>query len=93
MEGANAMLAQRMDFFGKRHRHPPVTTGSVYRRVASPNNTVETAQVLSIVKDVLGIAHVRFHMSIRQGHTDFVDEVRILNLETFASMYSERVEA
>lgn len=86
------MLAQSIDFFGRRHRRQPVTAGSVYRRVPSPN-TIETARVLSIGTDVLGIAHVRFHVNIRQGHMDFVDEVRILNLDTFAQTYSERVEA
>lgn len=85
------MLAQRLDIFSRRHR-TPVQTGSTYCR-RQPDSTVETAQVLSIGKDEMGIDHVRFHVQIQRGHFAFVDEERILSLQSFAERYNELVPA
>jgi len=81
------MLAQRLDFFTRRQR-PPVQTGATYSRRPS-DATVETAKVLSIGKDEMGIDHVRFHVSIQRGGFAFVDEVRILALQSFLERYKE----
>ncbi len=85
------MLAQRLDIFSRRSRQP-VQPGATYC-CRQPDATVETAKVRSICKDEMGIDHVRYHVSIKRGHFAFVDEERILNLQTFAERYSELVSA
>ena len=84
------MLAEALDIFGRRQRRAPVVTGAVYRR-DDGDQFHETARVLSVGEDGQGIAHVRFRVKILRGNTAFVDEERILNLESFSDRYRERV--
>lgn len=85
------MLAHRLDIFSRRHRSP-IEPGATYCR-RQPDATVEVAKVHSIGKDEMGIDHVRYHVQIHRGQTAFVDEERILNLQTFAERYNELVPA
>lgn len=86
------MLAERLDIFSaRRYRRQPVTEGAVYRRLGT-DDSVETARVLSVGEDVLGIPHVRFRVSIHKAQTAYVDEERILSEECFTDRYRERVD-
>lgn len=85
------MLAEALEIFGRRQRRPAVEAGAVYSR-EDGDRVRETARVLSVGKDGQGIDHVRFHVKILHGNTAFVDEERILNLDSFADRYRERVE-
>lgn len=71
-----------------------VQVGSTFR-AKRPGGVVETAKVVEIAPDPMGIAHVRFHLVVERktrGFTD-VQSQRTLNLQTFASYFSELVEA
>jgi hypothetical protein len=68
-----------------------IRAGSVYRRVRR-DNTVETATVLAIRDDSLGIPHVRYRISIgRADHHVFEEGPRVLSLSCFAEHYLERL--
>jgi hypothetical protein len=67
-----------------------VTEGQLYRR-CRPGQAVETARVLSVRSDVLGIPHVRFAL-VAERH-DACQELRTLALASFAQMFPERVSA
>lgn len=87
------MLAERLDIFGgRRGRRHPVAEGQVYRR-RGMDDSIETARVLSVGEDVLGIPHVRFRVSIQKAQTCYVDEERILSEECFTERYRERADA
>ncbi len=65
-----------------------VTEGARFQR-ETPDHRVETARVISINADSMGIPHVRYELEIRK-HTSFtrVDAGhRSLALETFAEIY------
>jgi hypothetical protein len=48
--------------------------------------------VIDLPKDDIGIAHVRFRVRITRGDATFVDEERILALESFCARFRERVD-
>lgn len=84
-------LAESFDFLARRPHVPAVAAGGLYRRHGA-GNLVETARVLSVHPDELGIAHVRYQVSIRQGTETRDEEERMLNLRSFAERYRERVD-
>lgn len=64
-----------------------IRAGSVYRRVRR-DNTVETATVLAIRDDSLGIPHVRYRVSIGRADNHIFEEgPRVLSLSCFAEHY------
>jgi hypothetical protein len=65
-----------------------VAPGTVFRH-STAASAVETAEVLDISHDERGIAHVRFRMHIARGDTTFVDEVRVLALESFRDRFRD----
>lgn len=70
-----------------------VRAGQRFRRV-TPDRAVETAHVLSVAKDAVGIPHVRFTVKRkRPSCVEYVDGPRVLALDMFATSYSEPVEA
>ncbi|QQP92141.1 hypothetical protein JL101_010575 [Skermanella rosea] len=75
-----------------RRRKAPVDVieGSVFRRT-TPGKIVETARVLAVSKDSVGIPHVRF--SVHYERVDTADELRTLALSSFSELFSERVLA
>ena len=83
-------LADSLDFLTRRSPVPDVATGAVYRR-RGLGNVVETAHVLSVRPDEMGIAHVRFQVRIQQSGATQLQEERLLNLQSFAERYHERV--
>jgi hypothetical protein len=66
-----------------------IEKGGLYRRtVAGP--VTETAQVLAIAQDEMGIPHVRFQLQVARG-PDKRTEQRTLALDIFYARYRERV--
>lgn len=68
-----------------------IRAGSVYRRVRR-DNTVETATVLAIRDDSLGIPHVRYRVCFNRADNHVFEEgQRVLSLSCFAEQYAERL--
>lgn len=75
-------------------RLPDIEVGKLYRHIG-PGNLQETAKVVDVGPDAVGITHVRFEVLVercRERHNNFA-AVRTLNLETFSTYFSEVVEA
>ncbi len=73
---------------------PEIRVGGTYRH-SGPGNVVETAKVIDVGPDAMGIPHVRYEVQVEQSRvrqTRFA-ATRTLNLETFASYFIEPVEA
>jgi hypothetical protein len=89
------MLSEAVGHFFKPHREiPEVREGAVYRH-NGPGNIVETAHVLHVGPDPMGITHVRYKVMVeqlRERRTNF-QEWRTLNLESFTTYFSETVDA
>jgi hypothetical protein len=67
----------------------PVEEGALYRRPDTGSFT-ETAEVLEIAEDRMGIPHVRFQLHVIRG-TDARTEQRTLALDIFYARYRERI--
>ena len=76
-----------------RRRKFQVDIGAQFKRVF-PDRTVETAKVLSVMKDSVGIPHVRYSLTIKkpQRTLPFREEPRLLALEAFSEAYHIRVD-
>jgi hypothetical protein len=70
--------------------HSPIQEGAMYRR-ATTGSMIETAEVLEVARDKMGIPHVRFQLRVVCGSTGAATEQRTLALDTFYSKYRERV--
>ncbi|MGE3623469.1 MAG: hypothetical protein AB7H77_06330 [Bdellovibrionales bacterium] len=66
-----------------------VEQGGFYRKPGTGPVT-ETAQVLEVAQDKMGIPHVRFQLYVIRG-SDARTEQRTLALDTFYSRYRVRV--
>ncbi|MDD9927028.1 MAG: hypothetical protein OXR03_14485, partial [Rhodospirillaceae bacterium] len=77
-----------------RRRKAPVTVGEMFERV-HPDRTVETAKVLSVLKDPLGIPHVRYAVTIKKPlrTNSFREGPRLLALEAFSQAYRMRTSS
>lgn len=78
----------------KPETRPEIRVGGTYRH-SGPGNIVETAKVIDVGPDAMGIPHVRYEVQVEQSRvrqTRFA-AMRTLNLETFASYFIEPVEA
>jgi hypothetical protein len=75
-----------------RKRKEPVSVGAKFERIHA-DRTVETAKVLSVMKDPLGIPHVRFALSIKlpQRQKALREGSRLLALDAFSQAYRSRV--
>ena len=64
-------------------------------RHTGPGDLVETARVIKVTPDLMGIPHVRYDLMVARARqrADNVHARRTLNLDTFASHFSEPVEA
>ena len=72
------------------HETPqPISEGASFCR-SQRGYLVETAQVIAIVPDTLGIPHVRFNLQIA-SHSSVTVEQRTLSLDSFASAYRSPV--
>jgi hypothetical protein len=69
-----------------------IEEGGVYRRTGTGiSSMTETAEVLEVARDKLGIPHVRFYLRVACGGTGSALEQRTLALDTFYARYKERV--
>jgi hypothetical protein len=66
-----------------------VKEGAKYRRL-NGGSVTETAQVIGIAPDKMGIPHVRFQLHVVRG-TDTRTEQRTLALDIFYARYRERI--
>ena len=70
---------------------PLIEPGATYRRVR-PNNLVETARVLAVTTDNVGIPHVRVDIRVDGPHYAQISQgQRLLSLDAFAADFTERV--
>lgn len=70
-----------------------IKVGAVYRR-QGPGNVVETARVIDVGPDAMGIPHVRYEVLVEQSrvrHNHFAAN-RTLNLQSFRDLFAEAVE-
>jgi hypothetical protein len=90
--GKRTMSMIGRSFLFKRDRGAErVKEGAIFRHYG-PGQQVETAQVLHIQQDFLGIPHVRFSVRIeRPDRGRFEDGPRILNLQDFVHYFSDQV--
>lgn len=70
---------------------PTIEVGASYRRFGH-GALIETACVLEIVSDKMGIPHVRFQLEVARGTGSPSFEVRTLALEAFQSRFREKVK-
>ncbi|MCL2470030.1 MAG: hypothetical protein FWF24_07410 [Alphaproteobacteria bacterium] len=68
----------------------PIEVGASYRRTGA-HALVETAYVLDVAKDKLGIPHVHFQLHIVRGACRPTVETRTLSLEAFQSRFKDRI--
>src|SRR5262249_15153033 len=66
-----------------------IEEGGFYRR-PDTGSVIETAEVLEVGRDTLGIPHVRFQLYVIRG-TDARIEQRTLALDAFYVRYRERI--
>ena len=73
--------------FKQRSDQETIQAGAVYRRIRR-DNTVETATVLSIREDSMGIPHVRYRVSFGRADRHIFEEgPRVLSLACFKEQY------
>ncbi|MGH6947390.1 MAG: hypothetical protein ACREDZ_08685 [Kiloniellales bacterium] len=63
-----------------------VKVGSVYRKVC-PGNVVETAKVIGVRQDSLGIPHVHYSLVIERSQIESLEETRTLGLTSFTEQF------
>ncbi len=77
------MFAQQIgQWFKSGTRRQDVKIGGVFRNILR-GDMVETAKVIDIVPDSMGVPHVHFTVSIRSAHQECFREQRTLGLTTF----------
>ena len=90
------MALSHLRLRGRRRRSddeaPFIAPGEVYRRVRA-NNLVETARVLAVTTDNVGIPHVRVDIRVDGPHYARISQgQRLLSLTAFAADFTERVD-
>jgi hypothetical protein len=80
-----------MDAFHRRDKVPEIKPGDCYRR-ARGLGLRETATVLDLRNDALGIPHVRFSVRLERRASEHSETTfRMLALGAFRNVYSERL--
>lgn len=71
-----------------------VREGATYRHTG-PGDLTETAEVLHIGPDAMGITHVRYRVLVSRARERFAkfEDSRTLNIETFSDYFSETVDS
>ena len=71
-----------------------VREGATYRH-KRPGELTETAKVVHVGPDAMGITHVRYRVMVEcpREHRANFEESRTLNIETFSDYFFETVEA
>ena len=88
------MFAESMgNFFKFERKAPEVRKGSVFCH-RGPGNRVETAEVVHVGPDFVGIPHVRYKVMVEKCRVRYteIEARRILNLNSFTTYFSETVE-
>ncbi|MCH6587898.1 MAG: hypothetical protein IH805_06260 [Proteobacteria bacterium] len=81
------MFAQQIgQWFKSGVRRQEVKVGGVFRNILR-GDIVETAKVIDIVPDPMGVPHVHFTVSIRNAHHECFREQRTLGLTTFSERF------
>ncbi len=81
------MFAQQIgQWFKSGVRRQEVKIGGVFRNIRK-GNIIETARVLDIVPDPMGVPHVHFMVSVGSLHQNCFEEHRTLGLATFAERF------
>ena len=87
------MFAQLIgEWFKSGARRQEVTIGGVFRNIRK-GNIIETARVLDIVPDPMGVPHVHFMVSVKGSHRECFEEQRTLGLATFAERFQSALPA
>jgi len=87
------MLAQHFgQWFKSGPRRQEVTVGSVFRNIRK-GNIIETAKVLDIAPDSMGVPHVHYSVSIQSSDRKCFEEQRTLGLTSFAERFSKLLTA
>jgi hypothetical protein len=87
------MLAQQIGHWFKSGVHrQEVKIGGVFRNIRK-GNIIETARVLDIAPDPMGVPHVHFMVSVKRSHQDCFEEHRTLGLATFAERFPSALPA
>ncbi len=87
------MFAQQISqWFNSGVRRQEVKIGGVFRNIRK-GNIVETAKVLDIVPDSMGVPHVHFMVSMGSAYQSCVQEQRTLGLTTFAERFPSALPA
>jgi len=71
-------------------RAEEVRIGAVFRNIRR-GNIIETAKVIDIVPDPMGVPHVHYKVSIQSAHQDCFEEQRTLGLASFAERFAKAV--
>ena len=87
------MFAQQIgQWFKSGVRRQEVKIGGVFRNIRK-GNIIETARVLDIVPDPMGVPHVHFMVSVGSAHQDCFVEHRTLGLATFSERFPSALPA
>ncbi|NIA67261.1 hypothetical protein HBA54_01495 [Pelagibius litoralis] len=75
-------------------KQPPrcekIKVGCTYKR-AHEGNIVETAKVIDVGSDALGIPHVTYEVSVERARLAKYEERRTLGLQTFVERFRESI--
>jgi hypothetical protein len=75
------------DVFSRRRKQTEIKPGDCYRRPHG-KGLMETATVLELRTDTLGIPHVRFHVRFEREASEHIETaLRMLALPAFRSAY------
>ncbi len=87
------MFAQQIgQWFKSGVQEHEVKIGGVFRSIRR-GNIIETAKVIDIVPDSMGVPHVHFLVSIRSVHQECFEEQRTLGLATFSERFPSALTA
>ena len=89
-KGKQNMLGQH--WFKEHRSDPEIKAGAVYQH-KSTGNVIETARVLDVTSDSLGIPHVVYLLQVEKARASVFEDRRTLGLESFSERYHETVSA
>ncbi|HSR72677.1 MAG TPA: hypothetical protein VLL72_09890 [Kiloniellales bacterium] len=88
-----SMFGQQLGLlFGSGERRPEVKVGDVFKAIRD-GNIVETAKVLDVAPDSMGVPHVHYEVSIQRANQESYEEKRTLGLSSFAERFRKTVPA
>jgi hypothetical protein len=85
------MIEQFVNLMKAPRRDPQIETGCIYRHTG-PGDIVETARVIRVHEDAMGIPHVSYDVMVSKSQAGF-KERRTLNLKSFSEYFRDPVDA